>query len=116
MRRERTPPFEEPDPNLVANLKLEVRESYRAGRWMWQRHRATYDELQQVFEESTGIDVTLDRRHFDRRRATSQLSSRRIIERRTGLDRRSTRDDVAMQRRVVVDRVSRRPRVSSQSA
>jgi hypothetical protein len=30
------PPVEEPDKNLVVNLKLEVREAYRPGRWMWQ--------------------------------------------------------------------------------
>jgi hypothetical protein len=30
------PSFEEPDPDLVPNLKLEVREAYRPGRWMWQ--------------------------------------------------------------------------------
>jgi hypothetical protein len=30
------PPVEEPDKNLVLNLKLEVREAYRSGRWLWQ--------------------------------------------------------------------------------
>jgi hypothetical protein len=30
------PPVEEPDKKLVVNLKLEVRETYRPGRWMWQ--------------------------------------------------------------------------------
>jgi hypothetical protein len=30
------PPVEEPDETLVGNLKLEVRETYRPGRWMWQ--------------------------------------------------------------------------------
>jgi hypothetical protein len=30
------PTFEEPDPDLVSNLRLEVREAYRPGRWMWQ--------------------------------------------------------------------------------
>ena len=30
------PPVEEPDKDLVLNLKLEVREAYRPGRWMWQ--------------------------------------------------------------------------------
>ena len=30
------PPREEPDQSLVVNLKLEVRETYRPGHWMWQ--------------------------------------------------------------------------------
>jgi hypothetical protein len=36
MSSDATPAFEAPDPNLVANLKLEVRQAYRPGRWMWQ--------------------------------------------------------------------------------
>jgi hypothetical protein len=36
MSSDATPTFEESDPNLVANLKLKVREAYRPGRWMWQ--------------------------------------------------------------------------------
>jgi|SRR5215467_5628048 len=30
------PPIEEPDNNVLANLKLEVRVTHRPGRWMWQ--------------------------------------------------------------------------------
>jgi hypothetical protein len=30
------PPVEEPDQNVVVNLKLEVNKTYRPGRWMWQ--------------------------------------------------------------------------------
>jgi len=30
------PPVEEPDQDLVVNLKLEERETYRPGRWLWQ--------------------------------------------------------------------------------
>jgi hypothetical protein len=36
MSGDAAPAFDAPDPNLVANLKLEVRAAYRPGRWMWQ--------------------------------------------------------------------------------
>src|SRR5262245_33161253 len=36
MNSDARPAFKESDSNLVANLRLEVREAYRPGRWMWQ--------------------------------------------------------------------------------
>ena len=37
--------IEEPDADLLANLRLEVREAYRPGRWMWEIIDARNGEL-----------------------------------------------------------------------
>jgi hypothetical protein len=52
------PPVEGPDKNLVVNLKLEVREAYRPGRWMWQLGDVRDGTLfERVFEFGSAHDA-----------------------------------------------------------
>lgn len=60
MSSDATPVFEEPDPTVVANLKLEVRQAYRPGRWMWQLVDARDGTvLEKAFEFEYASDAEL---------------------------------------------------------
>jgi len=64
------------------------------------KEEALYQELRRLFADSSSVDVIVDRRYFERRRREAAGSlGRRLIERRSGRDRRVNCIDVAMQAR-----------------
>src|SRR5262245_54336866 len=76
------PPLEEPDQSLVVNLKLEVRETYRPGHWMWQLvdvrdgmlfERVVAVESERDAERSGGARLAELTRYFPVQRRTCLL-------------------------------------------